>query len=98
MVLEVDAYSIPAETWAAIAGPMDTIQFVQSTTATTAPPKRMGTKMKQLPQIAWAAMATGCGRTGSSLPSMTMPATKAGQPPGDKSRGWIPMKTNTKSE
>ncbi len=29
-------------------------------------------------------------------PSRTTPATKASQPPGDKSQGWLPMKTNTK--
>ncbi len=29
-------------------------------------------------------------------PSQTTPATKASQPPGDKSRGWILMNTNTR--
>jgi hypothetical protein len=48
------------------------------------------------PPIAWAATTSGLKRTGPSLPSMTTPTTKASQPPGDKSRGWIPMKMNTK--
>ncbi len=98
LVLEVKDDSISPEIWAATACPTDIIQLVQSTTATTAtaPTKRMGTKTKQLPQIAWMATISGRRRTGSSLPSTTTPVTKASQPPGDKSRGWIPMKMNTK--
>jgi hypothetical protein len=38
----------------------------------------------------------GRGQTGSGLPSRTTPALKASQPPGERSWGWIPMKTKAK--
>jgi hypothetical protein len=79
------------EIWAVTAGPTDITQWGRRMTATTAPRKRMGTKMKPPPPIAWAAATTGLKRTGSSLPNMTMPATKASQPPADKSQDWIPI-------
>jgi hypothetical protein len=69
VVLEVDNNSISAETWAATAGPTDIIQLVQSTTATTALPKRMGTKTEQPPQIAWVATTSGHGRKGQAFPA-----------------------------
>ncbi len=69
VVLEVDANSVPSETWAATAGRTDIIQLAQSTTATPAPTKRMGIKTAQLPQIAWAAPFMAAGKQGQAFPA-----------------------------